>query len=174
MTNLLKAAIAGATALFALGLTAASADRGDRRDYRPDYCKVDHDHRSHASNYYDYYPADRYYRGGKYRDSGVSLSITVGNDGYRDRRYNDRRYRDRGYRNGYRGRDGRVINRQVYDTRHRARIVLVEEVVRTRRGPRLYCTVEARGRDRHYVSKKRLRRIANRDCSPRARVRVYT
>jgi len=159
---------------------------------KPAYCNINHDHRSHSANYYDYYPQDKYYRAGSYRSphksSGVSFSITIG-DGYSNgrryknaphanRRYNDRRnYRrdpHRGKNNGYRGRDGRIVNRQVFDTRYRARIVLVEEVVRTHNGPRLICTVKARGREADHVSNRRMRRIANNNCSPRARIKVYT
>ncbi len=103
--------------------------------------------------------------------ANVSFSISVGDAGYHDRRY-DRRHYD-GRRNGYRGRSGRVVNRQVYDTRYRARIILTEEVVRGRRGPRLVCTVQARGPQARYVSERRMHRIARRGCSPRARVRVY-
>ncbi len=159
---------------------------------KPAYCDIDHDHRSHNASYYDYYDQDRYYRAGPYRStrqgSGVSFSITFG-DGYSSaRRYGDdrraghryddrRRYRrnnQRGKNHGYRGRDGRIVNRQVFNTRYQARIVLVEEVVRTRKGPRLICTVKARGHEAGYVSKRRMRRIANNNCSPRARINVYT
>lgn len=164
-----------------IGAVTLAATSSAMAGYKPDYCDHDHDHRSHHANYYDYYAHDKYYRAGPYRNSGVSFSITIGDDRYHDydRRY-DRRYdyyaRDRRYRgknHGYRGRQGRIVNRQVFDTRHRARIVLIEEVVRTKRGPRLLCTVEARGREAGYVSKRRMKRIANNHCSPRARVRVY-
>lgn len=158
---------------------------------RPAYCNIDHDHRSHNADYYDYYDQDRYYRAGPYRSphqsSGVSFSITFGdgyssgrrygNDHRADRRYNERRRsrrnNQRGKNHGYRGRDGRIVNRQVFDTRYQARIVLVEEVVRTRKGRRLVCTVKARGQEASYVSKRRMRRIANNNCSPRARINVY-
>ncbi len=159
---------------------------------RPAYCNIDHDHRSHNTDYYDYYDQDRYYRAGPYRSprqsSGVSFSITIGDghssgrryrdDHHADRRYNERRrYRrnhHRGKNHGYRGRDGRIVNRQVFDTRYQARIVLIEEAVRTRNGPRLVCTVTARGREADHVSNRRMRRIANNNCSPRARINVYT
>jgi len=152
--------LAGATALIALGFSAASAK------HRPDPCYIDHDHRSHHADYYNYYPADKYYRAGPYRRSGLSFSIRLGDNGYLS-------LSDRGRRHGYRGRRGRIMNREVYRTRYRARIVLTEEVVRTRRGPRLVCTVSARGPQADYVSKRRLRRIARRECSHRARVRIY-
>lgn len=162
MRGLTKLFFAGVTGLLALGAASAFAA------YQPDICAIDHDHRSHAANYYDYYPADQYYRAGPYRDQGARFSLSIG-DGYYDRRG---RY-DRGLRNGYRGRAGRVINREVFDTRYRARIVLVEEAVRTRRGPRLVCTVQARGPEARYVSGRRMHRIARNYCSPRARVRVF-
>ncbi len=161
MKMFVKTMIAATIGLATMGLTAASAAR-------PDICRADHDHRSHAANYYNYYPADRYSRAGDYRQSGLSFSITFG-DSYD----NDRRY-DRSRRNGYRNDRGRVVNREVFDTRYRARIVLVEEVVRTRRGPRLLCTVDARGPQSHYVPRKRLKRVARNNCSRRAQVRIVT
>ena len=177
MKTIFKAIIASAAGMLVIGATAAfAADRSDYRSERrghvkPVICDIDHDHRSHASNYYDYYAPDKYYRAGSYRGSGLSFSISFG-DGY------DTNYRrgDRNYRRGDRsGRRGRVVNRQVFDTRHRARIVLIEEIVRSRRGHRrLICTVEARGPEARYVPKRRMRRIANRNCSPRARVRIYS
>lgn len=168
MKIIFKTMIAFALGAAALGASAAMA--------KPAYCSHDHDHRSHAADYYDYYPADKYYRSGPYRDSGFSLSIRVG-DGYDrydryDDRYYDRDRRYRGRRHGYRHDRGRVVNREVFDTRYRARIILTEEVVRTRRGPRLLCTVRARGPEARYVSERRMHRIARRNCSHRARVRV--
>lgn len=162
MTNPKQLIIAAVTGLLALGATSAiAADGGKKGDKRAEQ-------RSHAASYNDEYPADYATRSGTYRDQGVSFTITYG-DRY-DRRVD---YSDRGRRNGYRGRDGRVVNRQVFDTRHRARIVLIEEAVRTRRGPRLVCTVEARGPEARYVSERRMRRIARNNCSPRARIKVY-
>ena len=163
---------AGITGLLALGASSAFAS------YQPEICAIGHDHRSHASNYYNYYPADQYSRAGPYRNQGVSFSISIGDSRYDRRGRYDRGYNrggdhyDRGRRNGYRGRDGRIINREVFDTRYRARIVLVEEAVRTRRGPRLVCTVEARGPEAGYVSERRMHKIARNNCSQRARVRV--
>ncbi len=173
MKRLMKPVIAGALALAALGAGAAFA--------KPAYCSHDHDHRSHAADYYDYYAPDRYYRAGAYRgsarDSGLSISVRLGDHDRYDRYDQRDRYRSRhdyGRRNGYRGREGRIVNREVYDTRYRARIVLTEEIVRTRHGPRLVCTVDARGPDARYVPNKRLRRIARRECSRRAKVRIIT
>ena len=145
MKKFLKPLIAGGLALSALGASAAMAA----------------DHQTRRSQ------------------SGVSLTISVGDDGYYDRghgRYDRRdrydRYDNRGRRNGYR--NGRVVNREVFDTRYRARIILTEQVVRSRHGPRLVCTVDARGPQSHRVPNKRLRKIARRECSHRAEVRIIT
>lgn len=177
MRMFLKAFIAGVMAIGAIGVTAASADQ---RHKKPVICDVDHDHRGHHADYYDYYPHDRYYRAGPYRDSGFSFSITLGDDRYdrhdRRNRYDryDRRHRYNGRRNGYRGNDARRVNREVFETRYRARIVLTEDVIHTRRGPRLVCNVTARGPEARYVSDRRMRRIADRNCSRRARINVYS
>lgn len=72
-------------------------------------------------------------------------------------------------RRGY----SRIINRQVFDTRYRARIVLTEQRLRTRRGARLVCTVDAKGPQARLVSKKRMRRIARNNCSRRAKINIY-
>lgn len=183
MKHFLKAAIASVFGVAALGVVGASAEARDR-DYRPDRCEDDHDHRSHASNYYDYYAKDRYYRAGAYGKSGLSVSLRFGDDGYdrhgrydrRDRydRY-DRHDRRRGYhRNGYRGDRARIVNREVYDTRYRARIYLTEELVHRRGGPRLICTVRVEGPDARYVPQRRLRNIARNDCSRRAKINIYS
>lgn len=97
------------------------------------------------------------------RDS-VRVSVSYSSDD--DHRRDDRRYDHR------RSRDGRVVNREVYDTRYRARIVLIEEIVRTRRGPQLVCTVDARGPQAHRIPRKHLRKIARRECSRRADIRI--
>ena len=97
-----------------------------------------------------------------YRGSGVTLSVKYG-DGYRHHGYDRRHYKKK----------RRVVHREVFNTRYRARIVLIEEVVHRRRGTRLVCTVEARGPEARYVSKRRIHRIADRNCSPRARIRVF-
>jgi len=185
MKMILKTIAAGITGLMVIGASPAFAND------KPNYCSIGHDHRSHTSNYYNYYDADRYSRAGAYRDSGVSFSIRFGNDRGYDRR-NDRRY-DRGHdRRHNRGYDqnrsydnrahhnrrnarghARVVNHQTYQTRHRAWVVLTEKVVRGRRGhARLVCTVQARGPEADYVSERRINRIAYRDCSPRARIRI--
>jgi hypothetical protein len=163
MKTLVKAMIAGVLGVAAIGVTAANAKKAD-------HVEKNHDQRSQHVSGYDYYDNDRYRRG-----SGASFTITIGNDG----RYYDRydRYDRRGHysrRNGYRGPRARIVNREVYNTRYRARIVLVEEVIRTRRGPRLVCTVQARGPEARYVSERRMHRIAHRDCSRRARINVYS
>lgn len=195
MRVLVKSAMALALGAAALGFSAASADdddryrdrdrdryedrRGDDRyddrrysDYRggrPDKCDVDHDHRYHHRDYYSYYPRDRYYDA----DPQFTLSVSVGDRGYYDRggRYNDRPYYDR---RGYRD-HGRIVNRQSYRIRgYRAEAILVEEVFYGRRGgSNLVCTVTARGPDARYVPYGQLRRIAARECSRRADIRIY-
>ena len=150
MKPLIKTAMAGLLGLLALGTTAAFAGDYSNRN-----------HRSHHAD--DDYAKDRYYKAGPYRGD-VSLSINIGKSHY-DRGY-DRRYDRR--RNAR-----RVVYRDVFQTRYRARIVLTEEIVYRRKGARLVCTVRARGPEADYVSKRRIHRIANRHCSPRARVRVF-
>lgn len=132
--------------------------------------------------------ADHRDRGGRDDDAEVTLSVTVG-DNYDDNsyggRYDDDRYdgrrdydrydgrRDRDHRyDGNRG-GSRVVKRRVYDTRYRARIFLVEEVYFTGRGSQRVCTLDVRGPEARYVPRERLRRVANNECSPRARIR-YT
>lgn len=170
-TKLVAALVVGAGAL---GVTTAFADHDERRESRyesarPEYCAIDHDHRSHDANYYDYYPADKYYRAGPYRRTGMTLSVRIGDRGYRGGRH-ENYYNRYGY--GGRYNRGRPVHREVYDTRFRARIVLTEEVNYSRRGPRLICTVSVRGPEARYVPYGRLRRIAVRECSPRARIRI--
>ncbi len=155
MKSLFQAIAAGAAGLLALGVSSAYADQD--RSAKSAYCD---------SRYDDCYERDRYHRSGAKRNSGLSISVRVGDD----YRYRDAYYRGRS--NGYRS---RVVNRQVFDTRYRARIVLTEEIRYNRRGKRrLVCTVRARGPEANYVSVRRMHRIANRACSPRARVRVLT
>jgi hypothetical protein len=195
MGSLLKTAAAAVAAFAALGFTAASAEHeGDRHQgdryqgdrSRPDRCDTDHDHRSHAPNYYDYYGQDRYSRAGAY--SGVSVSVDLGGrrrnyddrdgygygDRYRDRdggRYDDRRG-DR-YGDNYGRPRSRVLHRDVIPTRYDARIIIVEEAYYTRRGDeQRVCTVQARGPDHHFVPYRQLRRLANIHCSHYADVRI--
>lgn len=185
MKGFLKLVVIGLAAIGAAGFSAAYAKHGQK----PAYCAVDHDHRSHDANYYEYYAHDRYYDAGPYRRSGVSFSITVGDGHDRYDRYDrrggydrydrrDQRGRYDGRRNGYRGDRGRLVNREIYDTRYRARIILTEELVRSRRGhghgPELVCNVTVRGPEARYVSERRVRRIARNECSRHARIRIYT
>jgi len=136
--------------LIAFGASPAEARHWDRRgDLRPPICRIDHDHRAHAPHYYDYYPADRFFRAGAY----------AGGPHWRAGR-------------GFARRGRAVIYRNVLPTRGRARIVVVEEVVRRGRGPRRVCTVSVRGPDAPFVRPQRLRRVVRRHCSPRARVRI--
>lgn len=146
-------------------------DRYDDRRYagaRPDICRVDHDHRIHHRDYYNYYPRDRYYNA----DPTFSLSFSFGDRGYYDRsgRYYDRPYYDnRGYRDY-----GRVVRRDKVGIRgYRADALVVEEVFPGRRGSDLVCTVTARGPDARYVPYGRLRSIAAHECSRRAQIRIY-
>jgi hypothetical protein len=138
------------------------------RGGRPDRCDIDHDHRFHNRDYYNYYPKDRYYRA----DPEFSISLSFGNGGYYDRggRYYDRPYYDRrGYRDS-----GRIVNRDVFRIRgYRAEAVIVEEAFYRRRGSNLVCTVTARGPDARFVPYGQLRSIANRACSRRADIRIY-
>jgi hypothetical protein len=173
MKTFWKRLVAGGAGLAALGVSAAMAD------HRPEPCDRDHDHRSHAANYYNYYPTDRYYRAGPYRESGVSFSVTFGDSDPYDRpdRFDRRdhdgfdRY-DHGLRHGYRGREARILKHRTFDGWGRSRIVLTEEVVRTREGPRIICTVSASGPHARHVSALSLRRIANANCSRRAEIRI--
>jgi hypothetical protein len=143
-------------------------DGGNYRGGRPARCTIDHDHRYHNRDYYTYYPKDRYYRA----DPSFSIYLSLGDRGYYDRSgsYYDRPYYDsRGYRD-----HGRVVKRDVYRLRgFQADAVLVEEVFYGRGGSDLVCTVTARGPDARYVPYGQLRRIAARECSHRADIRVY-
>ena len=154
MKSIIKAAFALVVGAGVYGIAPASAD------YKPDYCASDHDHRSHSASYYDYYDADKYYRAGSYR-------------GARDYDRRDRRYDRRGdrYDRYDRRARSRVVHRETFRTKYRARIVLVEEIYWTRSGrEQLVCSVVVKGREAHYVPQRRLRRIANRGCSRHARV----
>ena len=163
--NIVKTISIAAIGMATLGVTSAMAAR-------PDPCRYDHDHRSHASNYYDYYSADRYYRAGAYKrsgqKSGLSISVRLGDD----RNYN--RGRDYDNRRNYNQRQRRVVNREVYDTRYNARIILTEQVVRSRNGQQLICSVDARGRQANRVPYNRLKKVARRNCSKRAQIRIVT
>lgn len=101
---------------------------------------------------------DRHYKDD--RRGNVTLSVNFHNAHHG--RYYDHRRSNR-----------RVVYRDVFQTRYRARIVVTEEIVYRRKGKRLVCTVRARGPEADYVSKRRIHRIADRHCSPRARIRVF-
>ncbi|MGE0409031.1 MAG: hypothetical protein AB7P23_07190 [Amphiplicatus sp.] len=109
------------------------------------------------------------------RDAGVSLEIRVGDSRYDDRRYDDRRYDGRHYDDrfdDYGRRGGRIVKREVYGTRYRARIFLTEEVVyRGGRDRDLVCTLDVRGPEARLVPHGQVRHVANRECSRRARIR---
>ncbi|MEQ8935980.1 MAG: hypothetical protein RIE56_09350 [Amphiplicatus sp.] len=115
---------------------------------------------------------------GAAKADGVSLSISVADSRYDDRRYDDRydrrdhRRYDRHDRYDRYDRD-RVVKRQTFNTRYRARIQLVEEVTYRGRHRDLVCTVSVNGPDARRVRDKDVRRIAQRYCSRGAHVRVY-
>ncbi len=165
MKSFVKYLVAFTFAAGAVGVAQASAE------YRPDRCTDDHDHRSHSASYYDYYDEDKYYRAGEYRGQRASYDRRDRYDNQRgryDRDRRGRRYEDRRPRS-------RVVNRQTYRTQYNARIVLVEEIYWTRSGrEQLVCSVIVKGRDSYYVPQRRLRRIANRDCSRRARIQYLS
>ena len=142
----MKTIVKSAVAFFiGVGLWAGAPAAAE---YRPAYCPQDHDHRAHDASYYDYYPADQYSRRGGYRD------YDRGYDGYGRRRARSQ-----------------VVFRETFQTQYRARIVLVEEIYWTRSGrEQLVCSVVVRGPEAYYVPQRRLRRLARRNCSPRARV----
>jgi hypothetical protein len=155
MKSILKAVIALIMGVGVYGFAQAAAD------YKPDYCAINHDHRAHHADYYDYYPKDNYYRAGPYRSRSK---------GHYNSRYGDGRGYNRQQNPHYRARS-RVVNRETYRTQWDARITLVEEVYWTRSGRRqLVCSVSVRGYDAYNVPHRRLKRIAHRDCSPRARI----
>lgn len=158
MKSFVKYLVAFTFAAGAVGVAQASAE------YRPDRCNDDHDHRSHSASYYDYYDEDKYYRAGAYTGQRASYDRGRRYDGdRRGRRYERRRPRSR------------VVHRETYRTQYNARIVLVEEIYWTRSGrEQLVCSVIVKGRDAYYVPQRRLRRIANRDCSRRARIQYLS
>lgn len=152
MNSLIKTAIATVLGISLFAGAQASAS------YQPDYCRSDHDHRSHDANYYDYYDKDEYHRAGAYRG---------------DRSYRRRQGYDRGYDRGYRRHrpHSRVVFRREFPTRYDAYVVIVEEIYYTRSGrEQLVCSAVAKGYDRRYISHKRMRRLARRHCSNRARI----
>lgn len=170
MSRLFRLIAPVAAGLAALGLTAAAAEHRDRR---PPHCAIDHDHRVHHHDYYDHHPHDRYYRAQPYA-SGAGVTVRFGGPAY-GAHYRDGRYYDGGrdYRRTRAHGGSRVVKRRVFDTRYRARIVLVEELFYSRRGRELVCTVSVRGPDARYVPWGRVRSIAARNCSYGAHIRYY-
>lgn len=191
MKKYLSACAIGFLGLSALGVAPARAEHDEREwnDSRPDSCSVDHDHRSHDRNYYDYYQKDSYYRA----DPGYSSSGRYGDTRYSDNygrrdwdrrdsnyasryRYNDRDDDDRGgyARYGYRrgDYDGRVVSRRSHQIPGaRATAYVVEQEYHTRRGHERVCTVSVSGPDARYVDQRDLRWVASTHCSRYARVR---
>ena len=152
MKSFTKTIAAGLVGFIGLGLPTAHAEYSDLRD-------LSYDQRIHHSANH------------KHNKQGHFIHASSYNEGYYEVRAGRVVY-SKGRRNGYRGRDSRILNRDVYNTQFQARIVLVEEVVYGRRGPRLLCTVSVRGPEAEYVPYRRIKRIAYRDCSRRARVRI--
>ena len=76
----------------------------------------------------------------------------------------------------------RHSNYRTFNTRYRATIVVTERTVhaKSKRNSRYnaksrlnrVCTVEARGPEARYVSKRQLRRVAQHSCSKRSQIRI--
>lgn len=175
--GLMKAVAASVALTMTMGVVGAPAFAGGAVVVVPVFCPIDHDHRSHDPNYYDYYPGDRYSRAGPYIPGGGDGRYGDGRYGdgrygdgrYGDGRYGDGRYGDGRYGGGY-GRGDRVVQRREFPTQYRARIVLLEQVQWTRRGEYLTCNVSARGPEAEYVRRRELRYVARNYCSPRSEI----
>ncbi|MEO0695207.1 MAG: hypothetical protein AAFY84_03835 [Pseudomonadota bacterium] len=182
MTRLLTIFTAALVGLAVMGFSEASADDRRRHNDRRVECDSKYEDRRDRRDCYENRSRDRDRRGRRHRDRDVNVTIDLGRDRYyADRRYrNDRRYRDdrryyndRRY-NDRRGRRGsRIIRRQSFDTRGRARIRLVEEEIYRRGRNRRICTVTVTGPDRRRVPYRRLQNIADRYCSRRAEIRIF-
>lgn len=162
MTSKVILSMLGAS--LVMGLSASALAQGNRGD---------NDRRSNA----DYSQNDDT-RGQKARDNDRNQNARAGNRGRNDARTNNRGRNDA--RAGNRGRnDARTNNRRrgprtkMFNTRFpTTSITLRENIVRSRRGPRKFCTVVARGPHARLVPKKRLRKIARNNCSRRAKVKI--
>lgn len=157
-------ACAIALSLSSLGVSAARAEHRENEwsADRPDYCSLDHDHRSHDRNYYDYYDKDRYYRA-----SPNYYSSSRYDSGRYDRRYGDRYgyYNDDGY-------DGRVVSRRTHRIPGlRATAYVTEREFHSYRGHQRVCTISLDGPDAHYVNRRDLKWVASTHCSSYAKVR---
>ncbi len=150
MNNITKSVIAFVFSAAAFGGAQAAAEN------QPAYAPETHDQRSYNAAFYNDGPVSDHYQTAAHRGD----------------RYNRRDRYDRGYdRYSRRRPHSRVVHRETYRTKYRARIVLVEEIYWTRSGrQQLVCSVLVKGPEAYYVPHRRLRRIANRDCSPRARI----
>ncbi len=178
---------AGITSLFVLAVAPASALD------KPGLCKYDHDHRSHAANYYDYYKKDRFFRagpfrgtlavafnGGKYygKDTRYKRTGYYNNRGYKGNRYDRNRYsKNRDHKANHHKRKhhasgSKLIKRDIFHTRFDAKIVLKEELFYGDYGKKLICTVKAKGYEAEYVPYRRLKRVADKNCSYRAKVKI--
>ena len=158
--KLIAATIVGVVTLGVSGLGISSASANNR----PNYCPTDHDHRSHNVDYYNYYSADRYSRNSR---SGLSITISSNNRATNNRANNRSSYDRRANRGG-----SKVVKRKSFNTRYNARVLLEERIVYGRRSNNLICTLSVRGRDAGYVTNRKLRRIANNNCSRRASIRI--
>ncbi|MEO0983537.1 MAG: hypothetical protein AAFX03_12895 [Pseudomonadota bacterium] len=158
----IRAAIAAAVTLTFIGLAPAEAQHRDRVAR----CDVVYDQFGRPVAKRNCVSEDRFFRAGPNRAGAVA---TIGRDGRIDRR--GRRgdfYRGERGRRG--GRD--IVFRDVIPARGRARIIVTEEIVYRRRGPRRICTVTPVGVDAGFIPYRRLERVAARNCSRRARIRI--
>ncbi len=101
------------------------------------------------------------------QNSSSSYSQNLGNS-HQNARYNQRGNDSR------RIADHRTAAPKVFQTRFRARIILTEDIIRSRRGASKVCTVSVMGPQARLVPKKRLRKIARDNCSRRAKIRIST
>lgn len=166
MKMLVKACAVGLLCCSPVGIAAANAEHRESewRGGRPAYCSLDHDHRSHDRNYYDYYDKDRYYRASP---NYYSSRYAGGYNGRYDRRDGDRYgyYDNDGY-------DGRIVARRTHRIPGlRATAYVTEREFHTYRGHQRICTISVDGPDARYVDRRDLRWVASTHCSGYAEVR---
>ncbi len=146
-----RAAISAALTFAFIGIAPAEA----RNRAAP--CDVVYDDRGRAFTPRGCVAGDRFYR------AGPNRTVVVRGDVSRV-----------GYRGANRARRGgrQLVFRDVIPARGRARIIVTEEIVYRRRGPRRVCTVTPVGVDADLIRYRRLERVAARSCSRRARIRI--
>jgi len=169
MSKFFRTCAAGFLGISMLGFTAAYADYRDRDrvDSRPDHCDIDHDHRVHDSNYYNYYPQDRYSRAS--RTYSTSTRYYRDRDDYRYGRYNSY---DGGRRYARHHGRGRVVSRRSHHIAGtRATAIAVERAYRNHGRYRRVCTVSVVGPDAAYINRRDVRWVARTHCSRYARIR---